>query len=191
MFGTFYSHKLLEWGGMGLYALLYLLEGFTFLPGSKLIKAAKIDPTEPWAWNDTTKIANAYKSLQWKSILYILKYHAVVCVVQFLIFASAINYTWSEGRFNWSWIVGHPELKRADPATIPSKATVAYQCLVSTFVAETGFYFAHRLMHETSLYYWHKVKREHTRAKHTQCAPLVVRRIGSCLTCVCVCVCLV
>ena len=181
MFGTFVSHKLLEWGGMGFYALLYLLEGYSFLPGSKTLKAAKIDPNEPWAWtNPDVRVGEKYKSLQTKSIWYIIKYHVAVSIVQFLIFTTAISYSWSEGRFNWNWITGHPELSRADPATIPSKATVAYQCLVSTFVAETGFYFAHRLCHETRLYYWHK--RHHEYSDSTVYATFYVGFLDSVLT---------
>lgn len=141
IFGTFVSHKLFEWGGMGFYAALYWLESFRAVPGASAIAAGKIDPSAPWDWEHTDKKVGAkYSALQLKSIFYILKYHAVVCIVQFLIFTQAIQWTFSKGWVQWDWIKGHPELSRADPATIPSKATVAYQCLVSTFVAETGFY---------------------------------------------------
>jgi hypothetical protein len=145
MFGTFVSHKLFEWGGMAFYAALYALEGSP-IPGVSAISSAKIDPSAPWAWSDPDKkVGQKYETLQQKSIWYILKYHACVCIVQFLIFTTAIQYSWSDRSFHWEWITGHPELKRADPATIPSKATVAYQCLVSTFVAETGQWsFRHR-----------------------------------------------
>ena len=179
--GTFVSHKLFEWGGMAWYAALYWLEGFRSVPGSAAIAAAKIDPSTAWDWNHPDKkVGSKYSALQLKSIYYILKYHAVVCIVQFFIFTQAIQWTFSKGWIQWDWIKGHPELSRADPATIPSKATVAYQCLVSTFVAETGFYWAHRLLHETRLYYWHK--RHHEYKDSTVYATFYVGLLDSVIT---------
>lgn len=179
--GTFFSHKILEWGGMGFYALLYKYEQFRAAPGAASVRAAKIDAETPWAWEETDKsVGQKHAQLEKKSLFYILKYHAVVCIVQFLIFTTAIQWTWSKGGFQWEWIRGHPELSRADPELIPSKATVAWQCLVSTFVAETGFYFAHRLMHETSLYYWHK--RHHEYKDSTVYATFYVGLLDSIIT---------
>lgn len=178
--GTFVSHKLLEWGGMGFYALLYKYEGYKNAPGAATIRAAKIDQDTPWVWDQGQAAAEKHAALERKSIKYILLYHACVCVVQFLIWTSAIQWTWSKGGFQWEWIRGHPELSRADPALIPSKGTVAWQCLVSSFVAETGFYFAHRLLHETSLYYWHK--RHHEYKDSTVYATFYVGLLDSVIT---------
>jgi sterol desaturase/sphingolipid hydroxylase (fatty acid hydroxylase superfamily) len=91
------------------------------------------------------------------------------------------HWNWSKQLgLQWEWVSGNPELSRADPATIPSKATVAYQCLVSTFVAETGFYFAHRLLHSSRLYYWHK--RHHEYKDSTVYATFYVGLLDAILT---------
>jgi len=173
---------LLEWGGMGFYAVLYVLEGWRGVPGSKTIAAAKIDPTAPWAWNDKDKsVGSKYGVLQLKSLFYIIKFHVIVCIVQFLIFTTAIQWNWNKQLgLQWEWVSGNPELSRADPSAIPSKATVAYQCLVSTFVAETGFYFAHRLLHSSRLYYWHK--RHHEYKDSTVYATFYVGLLDAVLT---------
>jgi len=188
IFGTFFSHKLFEWGGMCFYAFLYRLEGlrksrsWSWL--GHRIHSAKLDPDEPWAWdNENKKVGEQYDALAKKSIFYILKYHAIVSIVQFLIFTTAIQWKWvgwSKGGVEWSWITGNPEFDRADPELIPSKATVAFQCLVGTFIAETGFYFAHWMMHVTPLYYWHK--RHHEYKDSTVWATFYVGLLDSILT---------
>jgi len=186
VFGTFFFHKIVEWVGLMWYSTLYTLEAkninLPFLSVNTL-KKAKLDTQEPWAWDDEDKkVGESYVDLQSRSLWYTLKYHFWVSVVQFLIFTTLITWSWNPAKgaanaeaassnstdsssspslaaavgLEWSWIPDHPDLTRADPALLPSKAEVAYQCLMATFWAETGFYFFHRLMHETRLYYWHK-----------------------------------
>ncbi len=42
------------------------------------------------------------------------------------------------------------------PETVPSRWTCLWQVFVGCLVAESGFYWAHRLLHTKYLYYWHK-----------------------------------
>jgi sterol desaturase/sphingolipid hydroxylase (fatty acid hydroxylase superfamily) len=157
--GTFASHKLFEWGGMAYYTFLYRFENY--LPS--FVAGSRVHPVKPWPWNDeNAEVGETYNKLERKSIAFIATFHAVVTVVQAIIVTSVVQWAWVANTLQWNWIDNHPDLTRADPATIPSKATVAYQCLVSTLVAETGFYFCHRLLHNVPwLYYYHKRHHEY------------------------------
>jgi hypothetical protein len=155
--GTFISHKILEWCGLLWFEAMYQLDKRKHLPGSKAIASMKIDTDTPWAWDSPdSKVDTKYKDLKRKSLKYIVTFHAIVSVVQFGMIYFATQWKRVDGQWTWSWLPDHPDYVRADANLIPSKATVAYQCLVSLFISESGFYFAHRLMHETRLYYWHK-----------------------------------
>jgi sterol desaturase/sphingolipid hydroxylase (fatty acid hydroxylase superfamily) len=155
--GTFISHKILEWCGLLWFEAMYQLDKRKHLPGSKAIASMKIDTDTPWAWDSPdAKVGTKYADLKSRSLKYIVTFHAIVSVVQFGLIYFATQWKRVDGQWTWSWLPDHPDYVRADANLIPSKATVAYQCLVSLFISESGFYFAHRLMHETRLYYWHK-----------------------------------
>jgi len=161
--GTFIFHKIAEWSGLAFWEAVYSVDRSKgSLPGSRAIASMKIDTEQPWAWDHPDKkVGEKYQELKTKSIKYIVTFHSCVAVFQFFLIYAMSNFKWVDGRLTWSWLPDHPDYRRADPTRIPSKGTVAFQCLVSTFIAETGFYWAHRLMHETSLYYWHKRHHEY------------------------------
>jgi sterol desaturase/sphingolipid hydroxylase (fatty acid hydroxylase superfamily) len=137
--GLFSFHKSFEWGVMGFYWLLYCLA----IPA---IERLKVYPT-PWPWKDPDAAKRAeFRDLNRKALFYIMKYHSVVFVITWLLTllpktaASLDNYR---------------------PETVPAWYVSAFQIIVSSLIAETGFYFGHRLLHSSPFWYdFHKMHHE-------------------------------
>ena len=125
--GVFTSHKIVEWGGIGFYYLLYTLQ----IPA---IEKFKTHP-EPWPWNSPDpKRREEFRELQKRAFTYVIKYHIVVFLFTFALSVYAPQ----------------QDLDFVMPHTVPVWWVSAYQIICSTIFAEVGFYFAHRLLHHPS-----------------------------------------
>jgi sterol desaturase/sphingolipid hydroxylase (fatty acid hydroxylase superfamily) len=137
--GIFVGHKVVEWGVLSFYSLLYKLE----LP---IFERHRAFPHKPWPWKDPRpEIRAEARSLRDKAFWYIVKFHSVVFLV---------NY------FAGGFITDDMPQPNYMPETVPEWYTSLWQVLAGTIVAETGFYWGHRLLHKPWLYWAHKKHHE-------------------------------
>lgn len=138
VWGILLLHKIFEWGVIGVYSLLYWLE----LP---IFERHRTFPHKPWPWkNPNPKVREEFYTLRKTALIYIVKFH---CVVVFI-----------------NWLIGKGVAATPDfdvehsfgVDTVPHWWTSCWQTIAGTIVAETGFYWAHRLEHQPWLYWAHK-----------------------------------
>jgi len=123
---------------MGFYSLIYWLE----LP---YFEKHRTFPHKPWPWKDPNpKVRQEYSTLRWGALFYILKFHAVVLMIN--MFGGWLTRNDPEFERNPSFL----------PETVPHWFTSAWQVVAGCIVAETGFYWGHRVLHQPWLYWAHK-----------------------------------
>jgi sterol desaturase/sphingolipid hydroxylase (fatty acid hydroxylase superfamily) len=104
-------------------------------------------PHKPWPWKDPRpKVREEYWALRSKAFWYIVKFHIVVFIVNVLLGEWQVP---KEGYH-----------KNHVPETVPHWFTSMWQVLAGSMIAETGFYWAHRLEHKPFLYWAHKKHHE-------------------------------
>jgi len=136
IWGIFFGHKLTEWTMLGFYTLMYKLK----LPYFEKHRAF---PHKPWPWDsDNPKVREEARDLRWRAFTYIVKFHFVVFCVNYLLGT------------------GFPDENTPQPnyarKTVPAWYTTMWQCLAGSVIAETGFYWGHRVLHKPWLYWAHK-----------------------------------
>jgi len=135
VWGVFACHKIMEWGCLGIYTLLYKLE----LP---LFERNRAMPHKPWPWKDPRpEVREEAKQLRSRAFWYIVKFH--FCVALFTMYLGTTI-----------------DPKTPQPVYLASETpewyTSMWQVLVATIIAETGFYWGHRILHTKWLYWAHK-----------------------------------
>jgi len=136
--GIFTFHKALEWSVMIFYCIIYWLA----IP---CIERLKVYPN-PWPWNDSDpKVRADFRAINIRALKHIIKFHIVVF---FITLATSFVEKSDE------------TLDQFRAEKVPEWWVSAYQILVSTFVAESGFYWAHRFLHTKDWYQHHKLHHE-------------------------------
>lgn len=158
--GVFSFHKVMEWGCIGFYTLMYTLE----IP---IFEKNRSFPHIPWPWNDPDpEIRTEHTRLQYRALYYILRFHAIVFCI-----TLALSYLPKSEQ----------DLAKYRAETVPHWTTSAWQILAGTVCAETGFYFAHRALHAFPYLYSHH-KRHHEYKSCTVMATFYVEPLDALLT---------
>jgi hypothetical protein len=129
----FSLHKVFEWTFLAGFGIIYWLA----LP---CIEKYKVLPQVPWSWNDPRpEVREKGLALRSTAIKYIVKFHVCVFFVTYLLPGAVLDL----------------DLVRAE--TVPVWWVTAYQVLLGIAIAETGFYWGHRMIHASPwLYSFHK-----------------------------------
>ena len=159
VFGVFVVHRSLEVLGIAFFSLLYYLHDAPWTPKvvRQRLHMAKLHPQDPWPWaSPDASVRELRADLHRRSVLYVTAFAVIVSLLQLVVFALVSQWDWSRGSgfsgLNWQWAWGDPLLTKADPARMPDKSTIIFQCAVSWMCSETLSYWGHRALHDTFLY---------------------------------------